>query len=334
MHKSIIFLFVVLILTTEHTILADTGSGVSSAGSLTSMPPAAPTLDSPANGATDVLSSDVTWNSVDHAASYNLQVSTVSNFSSTLADESGLTGTTYTVPGLSGAVTYFWHVSGTNVSGTGDYSGTWQFTTDASLPVTLSSFSAKPVPCGILIQWTTESETDNLGFILERASSFNNGSGWIIIASYQTQDALKGQGNTSQRTDYSFLDETIQPGQIYTYRLSDVNTRGDVNIYDMIRIDLPDAPEMTVLDQPFPNPFNPQTKISYHLSKPGFVEINIFDLIGRKVETLTNENQQAGSYTLYWYGQDRAGNPMASGTYLIVLKTDSEIRKQKAVLMH
>ena len=331
--RKVIILLSVLILTNGQMLLADTGSGDSAAGSFTSMPPSAPALDTPADGTTNVLSSDVTWNTTTHAASYNLQVSTVSDFASTITDETGLTETTYTVPGLSGNVQYYWHVSATNVAGTGDYSGTWDFTTDASLPVELSLFSAEPVNTGILIQWTTESETENIGFILERNSCQTDNQNWQIIASYQTHDALKGQGNTSTRIEYTFTDITAQSNESYQYRLSDVNTEGKVHIYDVVEVSMPDAPEMTKLDPPFPNPFNPQTKINYQLSEAGHVEITVFDLMGRTVQTLVNGQQSAGSYNLYWHGRDEAGNQMASGTYLILLKTTGEVKTQKTVLL-
>ena len=331
--QKLVIVLSILILTTGQMVIADSGSAESAAGSLTSNPPSAPTLDSPSDGATGVMSSNVTWNTTLHAATYNLQVSTVSNFSSTITDESGLTEITYTVSGLSGGIQYFWHVSATNVSGTSDYSGTWDFTTDPSLPVTLSSFSAEPVNTGVLIEWTTESETDNLGFILERSTSLEDHPVWQVIASHRTHDELSGQGNTSVRTDYAFTDVTAEPGSTYQYRLSDVDTNGKVHIYDIIQIALPGAPEMTTLDPPFPNPFNPQTKIMYHLSNAGHVEINVFDLMGRKVKTLFNEYQSAGSYTLYWHGQDNTGNQMASGAYLIMLKTAEEVKNQKVILL-
>jgi len=208
-----VILLSLLLLVPGRLLLAETASGESDAGSLTSMPPAAPTLSSPADGATGVLSSDVTWNSVTHTATYNLQVSTVSDFNTTHTDESGLTETTYTVPGLTAGVQYFWHVSATNVAGTSDYSATWDFTTDASLPVTLSLFSAEAVPEGVRLTWVTESEIDNLGFILERAETSE--SNWQPLASYQTHTALEGQGNTSSQTHYTFTDAAAQPGSVY-----------------------------------------------------------------------------------------------------------------------
>jgi hypothetical protein len=333
MRNATLFLSV-LMLATAQIVLADTGSGESASGYLTSMPPAAPTLNSPADGTTNLMSSDLTWGSLSHAASYNLQVSTESDFTPAIADESGLTGTTFNVSGLSGNVQYYWHVSATNVAGTGDFSETWDFTTDASLPVEQTLFSVEPVAGGVLIRWITESETDNLGFILERAFNGLNSPEWQVIASYQTHASLSGQGNTSSRTDYAFTDGSVQPGETYQYRLSDVDTQGERHIYEFIQIALPDASEITTLEPPFPNPFNPGTKLSYRLSDAGHVEVSVYNLMGRKIQTLLNAYQPAGSYNLYWHGKDDSGTQMASGSYLIMLKTAEEIQKKKVVLLH
>ncbi len=93
-------------------------------------------------------------------------------------------------------------------------------------------------------------------------------------------------GNTSQRTDYSFIDERSQPGQTYSYRLSAVNTNGKIHIYDVIEIILPDAPKEIALEPPYPNPFYPETRIRYFLAETEPVEIAVYDLLGRKVKTL------------------------------------------------
>lgn len=334
MSRNPIVLPIVLVLAMVRIVSADTGTGVSASGALTSKPPGAPALSSPADGASNVMSSKLTWSSLDHAASYALQVATDAGFSGLVADESGLTATAYNVPGLSGGITYHWHVSATNVAGTGDYSGTWDFTTDVSLPVELTSFSAEPVAAGILLKWVTESELDNLGFILERASAGPDSPGWEVIASYLTHASLSGKGSTSSRTEYAFTDMSVQSGRTYQYRLSDVNTQGEKHIYDVIRTALPEAPEMTALEPPFPNPFNPGTKIRYRLSDAGRVEVSVYDLLGRKLQTLLNEHQPAGSYNLYWHGRDASGTRMASGSYIIILKTAEETQKQKVVLLH
>ncbi|TFG97172.1 MAG: T9SS type A sorting domain-containing protein [Calditrichales bacterium] len=69
------------------------------------------------------------------------------------------------------------------------------------------------------------------------------------------------------------------------------------------------------LDQNYPNPFNPSTKIRYHLVKNGPVELSVFDVLGRKVMTLIDENKIAGDYTVEWTGRNSEGNLMPSGVY-------------------
>ncbi|MCK5147939.1 T9SS type A sorting domain-containing protein [bacterium] len=223
-----------------------------------------------------------------------------------------------------------------NSGGNGDFTASEHTVSyanqDQSLPVELSTFSAEHVYNGVLVKWTTESETDNLGFVLERANDFSPLQ-WDVIASHQTNDALCGQGNSSVRTDYCFTDETVQPGQTLRYRLTDVNTAGEVHVYDILQITLPDAPKETVLEPPFPNPFNPETKIGYQLSKSSRIEIVIYNLLGRRVKTLVDRYQTAGSYNIYWHGRDEAGNQTSTGTYLIVLRTVEGVKTQKVVMI-
>jgi len=206
---------------------------------------------------------------------------------------------------------------------------------DMSLPVQLTSFSAQPTTAGVQLSWTTESETDNLGFILERSVKENNDSHLqrAMIASYETDIALHGQGNSSESHEYDFTDSGVEMGQQYIYRLSDVNTSGAVHVYDEVTIILPDAPVETVIEPPFPNPFNPETKIGYKIAKTSTVEITVYDLLGCKVRTLVNEAQSAGSFNIYWHGDDASGRQVATGTYLIVLKTKEGVRAQKAVML-
>lgn len=98
-------------------------------------PPAAPTLVSPVNGATGVSTSPtLTWNASTGAATYRVQVSTSSAFSTTVYDQSGLTTTSTTVTGLASATTYYWRANASNSAGTSTWSSTWSFTTSSSAP--------------------------------------------------------------------------------------------------------------------------------------------------------------------------------------------------------
>lgn len=201
---------------------------------------------------------------------------------------------------------------------------------DVSLPVTLSSFSARAEGKTVVLEWATESEVDHLGFILERKT---NHTVWLQIASYQTHTALEGQGNTSTRTEYSFTDSDVEPGNGYYYRLSDVSNSGDVTTYPPLFIQLDKLPEETLMEKAYPNPFNPCTYISYHLSENTDVMITVFDMLGRPVKTLFNGNQVAGSYHVYWNGVDEYGIKTSTGNYIISMQTESITQIQKVMFI-
>lgn len=209
---------------------------------------------------------------------------------------------------------------------------------DQSLPVELSSFNASFINRAVNLSWTTQSELDNIGFILERCIAGENGSSpdWQEIASYQTHDELKSAGNTSARTDYTFVDITVQPNTTYLYRISDVSTSGVKEIKDIIEIttrEIEIIPEETALDPVFPNPFNAATQFCYHLSEDAEVSLIAVDLMGRTVRNLIQENQPAGSYHHFWNGKDNNGNTLSSGVYLLVLKAGEIMRTQKVNLL-
>ena len=214
---------------------------------------------------------------------------------------------------------------------------------DASLPIELTLFSAEAIPDGVLLNWTTESEVNNLGFILERAVGANHRSAgsedvvvWHSIASYQTHHALAGQGNTSSRTDYEFLDVTAQSAATYRYRLSDVDTKGRITILDVLEITLQetDNPDETRLNPASPNPFNPQTKIGYQLAEEASVLLSVYDIQGRLISRLIDGSRQSpGGYSVFWNGKDDFGRQAASGTYILRLIAGETVQSQKVLLM-
>jgi hypothetical protein len=201
---------------------------------------------------------------------------------------------------------------------------------DASLPVGLVSFSARAEGRSIVLNWKTESEVENLGFILELSEV--NGA-WIQIASYQTHDALKGRGNTSSRTEYSFKDGNVESGKDYSYRLSDVSTQGKITVHSPLSIKMDELPKTTKMEKAYPNPFNPQTFISYRLSEETRVEISVFDLRGRRVNVLYSGRQTAGSYHVYWNGTDDNGLKAPSGGYIIRMETEETAQAQRVLML-
>ena len=84
--------------------------------------------------------------------------------------------------------------------------------------------------------------------------------------------------------------------------------------------DQPQLPSEYQLFQNYPNPFNPITTIHYELPHRSDVQITIFDLLGRKVTTLTSEKQDAGYKSVIWNGTNDQGRPVSSGVYFYQIR--------------
>jgi len=82
------------------------------------------------------------------------------------------------------------------------------------------------------------------------------------------------------------------------------------------------------LQQNYPNPFNTQTGITYSLTEPCNVSIDIFDILGRRIETLIDEMKPAGNHRVLWNASDRI-----SGIYFYRIRVGDRIETKKMVLM-
>jgi subtilisin-like proprotein convertase family protein len=82
------------------------------------------------------------------------------------------------------------------------------------------------------------------------------------------------------------------------------------------------------LNQNYPNPFNPTTTIKYSLAKDVNVKILLFDILGREIQTLTNEFQRAGSYELLFNAKS-----LASGTYFYKIIAGDFVDTKKMLLI-
>jgi hypothetical protein len=82
-----------------------------------------------------------------------------------------------------------------------------------------------------------------------------------------------------------------------------------------------------------PNPFNARTEVRFELARPALVEVTIHDLAGRHVRTLVSGPREAGSYRPVWDGRSDAGDPVASGVYLVRLAAGDDLDSRKIVLV-
>jgi len=83
----------------------------------------------------------------------------------------------------------------------------------------------------------------------------------------------------------------------------------------------------------YPNPFNPRTTISFYTDQPQLVRVVVYDIRGRRITELTDQQYQAGEHSVEWRGRDDAGRNVPSGEYLFRIEFGSQVRTQKAVLL-
>ena len=92
-------------------------------------------------------------------------------------------------------------------------------------------------------------------------------------------------------------------------------------------------PDRFAVHQNYPNPFNPVTTIQVDLDKDTDLSIDIFDLMGRNIKTVTMGAMHAGYHHIKWYGDNNLGLEVASGTYFILVKTPEHREVIKAVYL-
>jgi len=97
--------------------------------------------------------------------------------------------------------------------------------------------------------------------------------------------------------------------------------------------DNPNAPKSFALFQNQPNPFNPETKISYYLPKACQVKLTIYNVLGQRVKTLFDGHQDAGMQTLLWDGRNDDGVQLSSGIYFYRLQADNFHQTKKMTLV-
>jgi hypothetical protein len=84
--------------------------------------------------------------------------------------------------------------------------------------------------------------------------------------------------------------------------------------------------------QNFPNPFNPETTIKYDLFSDTQVNIQIFDIQGKRIRSLLDEYQTSGIQSIRWDGKNDSGSPVPSGVYFLHVTAGSETVSKRIVM--
>ena len=92
------------------------------------------------------------------------------------------------------------------------------------------------------------------------------------------------------------------------------------------------VPKEFTLYQNYPNPFNPITSIHYDLPEDGFVNITVYDMIGRIVKSLVNDPQTAGYKTIQWDATNYRNEAVSAGLYLYTIQA-GEFRQSKKMIL-
>ncbi|MBM3288157.1 MAG: T9SS type A sorting domain-containing protein, partial [Candidatus Eisenbacteria bacterium] len=83
-----------------------------------------------------------------------------------------------------------------------------------------------------------------------------------------------------------------------------------------------------------PNPFGAETMIRVDLPQPRHVELTIYDIQGRSVATILDEEMIAGTHEVAWDGRGGGGEPLASGIYFCILRTEGYRQAIRMMLAH
>ena len=126
--------------------------------------------------------------------------------------------------------------------------------------------------------------------------------------------------------DGIFIDANIFTGS-YSYRLKQIDYNGTFEYSDEIEVNAT-GPLTYNLEQNYPNPFNPTTTITYSIKEKVLVSLSVFDILGKEVKTLVNEEQEAGVYRLEF----NASN-LASGIYFYTLNAGEFLSTKKMILI-
>ena len=291
--------------------------------------PQAPALTSPANGATLVVTNpSLSWQTVNYAASYDLQIAQDDNFNSDLKNYSDLTGTSQQLSDLETGITYYWHVRAVNQSGN-TWSDTWNFTTMQQPSVTLlnatdtSYFSitinGSVNPNGLETNVSMEYGLDNT---YGTSISYNN-------------NPITGDSPVN----ISFYLDDLDPGTTYHYKILAENTAGTDYTDDQTFL-TPSYPQSVTAEHTFafPSKSNPKDYAETDfriLGFPGASDLSIPDIFsgnaGEDYEVVWDKgNEGEKSDYLIKYSKD-PGNPafkfLTGRAFWVISKTNIEIKR-------
>lgn len=182
---------------------------------------------------------------------------------------------------------------------------------DPTLPVELSSFNAVLTAENFVkLTWTSESETNMLGYRVYRAEADDYAAATLITP------VMIEATNSSTHQAYSITDNEVAINTTYYYWLEAVDMSHSVlygpNAILVTGNVTPNIPTVTTLGNAYPNPFRNQTSIALEVKENETATVTIYNILGQVVKTY---NKGQGTHTINWDGKDARGNACGSGIY-------------------
>jgi len=193
----------------------------------------------------------------------------------------------------------------------------------AALPVELASFISSVNGKNVILNWTTVSESNNAGFDIERAID----NGQLTIDSWSKVGNVGGSGTINEPRTYSFTDRNLASGN-YSYRLKQIDFNGNFEYFNLNNEVIVGVPSNFSLSQNYPNPFNPTTNLEFGISELGLVTLKVYDISGKEVMTLVNEQKAPGYYKVSFNGAS-----LSSGIYFYTIQSGSFVSTKKMTLI-
>jgi photosystem II stability/assembly factor-like uncharacterized protein len=187
------------------------------------------------------------------------------------------------------------------------------------MPVKLFSFTNFVSGRNNILKWVTSEEINNSGFDVYRKTDNQN--------NWQKLGFVKGKGTTNTFSNYSYEDKNLNTGK-YFYRLKQMDYNGNYEYFNLEgKVEIL-SPLKFNLAQNYPNPFNPETNIKYQITNNSYVDLKVYDILGKEVSTLVSEFKTAGYYDVKF-----SGNNLSTGVYFYKLKVNNFISVKKMLLI-
>ena len=206
----------------------------------------------------------------------------------------------------------------------------WTLGESGALPIELASLTASALANNVNLEWTTISETNTLGFYVERTGE--------MTGSFSAVSSLiAGAGTSLEMHNYSYTDTTGSSGTYY-YRLHEIDKNGKGTYSNILTVivgtnvlavrDGGGIPTEFKVQQNYPNPFNPATEIKFWIKDAAFTTLKVYNSIGQEVATLVSAMMQPGRYTATWNASSQP-----SGVYFYRLRSGSNVSVQRLMLV-